>query len=37
MGYLFVSVAQEDIHSIKKYINICITVVRYLCGPDVCQ
>ncbi|KAJ3653165.1 hypothetical protein Zmor_012429 [Zophobas morio] len=37
MGYLFVSVAREDIPSIKKFLSICITTVRYLCGPDVCQ
>ncbi|RZB38900.1 Hermansky-Pudlak syndrome 1 protein -like [Asbolus verrucosus] len=37
MGYLFVSVAPEDVPSIKKFLSICITIVRYLCGPDVCQ
>ncbi|XP_970712.2 BLOC-3 complex member HPS1 isoform X2 [Tribolium castaneum] len=37
MGYLFVSVAQEDVQSIKKYLSVCVTIVRYLCGPDVCQ
>ncbi|XP_044258380.1 Hermansky-Pudlak syndrome 1 protein homolog isoform X2 [Tribolium madens] len=37
MGYLFVSVAQDDVQSIKKYLSVCVTIVRYLCGPDVCQ
>lgn len=37
MGYLFVGIAHEEVQDIKKYLGICITLVRYLCGPDVWQ
>ncbi|CAH1399468.1 unnamed protein product [Nezara viridula] len=35
MGYLFVNLAFEDIHWLKRMLGICISIVQHLCGPDV--
>uniref|UniRef100_A0A1Y1JYQ2 Hermansky-Pudlak syndrome 1 protein homolog n=1 Tax=Photinus pyralis TaxID=7054 RepID=A0A1Y1JYQ2_PHOPY len=35
MGYLFVSIGQEDVAAMKRFLSVCVTIVRYLCGPDV--
>lgn len=35
MGYLFVSIGQEDVPAMKRFLSVCVTIVRYLCGPDV--
>ncbi|KAK4882940.1 hypothetical protein RN001_006259 [Aquatica leii] len=35
MGYLFVSIGKEDVISMKRFLSVCVTIVRYLCGPDV--
>ncbi|XP_018574507.1 Hermansky-Pudlak syndrome 1 protein isoform X2 [Anoplophora glabripennis] len=37
MGYLFVVIGDEGHIHMKKYISICVTIVRCLCGPDVYQ
>ncbi|KAG5880595.1 hypothetical protein JTB14_002400 [Gonioctena quinquepunctata] len=37
MGYLFVAIGKENEEYMKKFTNLCVTVVRYLCGPDVYQ
>ncbi|KAJ8985699.1 hypothetical protein NQ317_014348 [Molorchus minor] len=37
MGYLFVAISNDTEIHMKKYISICVTIVRYLCGPDVYQ
>lgn len=37
MGYLFVSISNEDVTSMKRVLNVSVTIVRYLCGPDVYQ
>ncbi|KAF5295998.1 hypothetical protein FQA39_LY12770 [Lamprigera yunnana] len=35
MGYLFVSIGKDDINLMKRFLSVCVTLVRYLCGPDV--
>ncbi|KAF5273063.1 hypothetical protein FQR65_LT04805, partial [Abscondita terminalis] len=35
MGYLFVTIGKEDVTSMKRFLSVCVTIVRYLCGPDV--
>lgn len=37
MGYLFVSIGKEDVAAMKRFLSVCIAIVRYLCGPDVLQ
>lgn len=37
MGYLFVAIGDQTGSYMKKFINVCVTIVRYLCGPDVYQ
>ncbi|KAJ8928403.1 hypothetical protein NQ314_019068 [Rhamnusium bicolor] len=37
MGYLFVAIGNESSAHMKRYINTCVTIIRYLCGPDVYQ
>nr|XP_023028272.1 Hermansky-Pudlak syndrome 1 protein homolog isoform X2 [Leptinotarsa decemlineata] len=37
MGYLFVAISDKKEEYMKKFTNLCVTVVRYLCGPDVYQ
>ncbi|CAH0552941.1 unnamed protein product [Brassicogethes aeneus] len=35
MGYLFIAI--DNSSRIRRYLNVCITIARYLCGPDVYQ
>lgn len=35
MGYLFVSIGIEDVTTMKKFLSVCVTIVRYMCGPNV--
>lgn len=37
MGYLFVCIGKEDVALMRRFLNVCVTIVRYLCGPDVLQ
>ncbi|CAH1963927.1 unnamed protein product [Acanthoscelides obtectus] len=37
MGYLFVLIGNENQLYMKRLLNVCVTMVRYLCGPDVYQ
>lgn len=31
------AIGSTDTSNIKRFLNVSITVVRYLCGPDVYQ
>ncbi|KAK0183216.1 hypothetical protein PV327_001277 [Microctonus hyperodae] len=35
MGYTFLYISTEDIEIMKRTIGVCVTIVRYICGPDV--
>lgn len=35
MGFLFVCIGLDDVNTMKRFLNTCVTMVRYLCGPDV--
>ncbi|XP_011506371.1 PREDICTED: Hermansky-Pudlak syndrome 1 protein homolog isoform X2 [Ceratosolen solmsi marchali] len=35
MGYMFIYISNEELEIMRRTIGVCITVVRYLCGPDV--
>ncbi|XP_065169466.1 BLOC-3 complex member HPS1 isoform X2 [Atheta coriaria] len=35
MGYLFVCIGLEEVSSMKRSLNICVTMVRFICGPNV--
>nr|CAI5850418.1 unnamed protein product [Callosobruchus analis] len=37
MGYLFVLIGNESQLYMKKLLSVCVTMVRYLCGPDIYQ
>lgn len=37
MGYLFMAIGEEDDIFLKKLVDVCVVIVRYLCGPDVYQ
>ncbi|CAG9856964.1 unnamed protein product [Phyllotreta striolata] len=37
MGYLFVAISKQKEQFLKWFTNISVTIVRYLCGPDVYQ
>lgn len=37
MGYLFIAIGEEDDIFLKKLVDVCVVIVRYLCGPDVYQ
>uniref|UniRef100_A0A6P7GK90 Hermansky-Pudlak syndrome 1 protein homolog isoform X1 n=1 Tax=Diabrotica virgifera virgifera TaxID=50390 RepID=A0A6P7GK90_DIAVI len=37
MGYLFVTISKEKEDYMKWFTHTCVTIVRYLCGPDVYQ
>ena len=35
MGFLFLRVGTEDISYLKRVVGVCISLVSYICGPDV--
>ncbi|CAG9815580.1 unnamed protein product [Phaedon cochleariae] len=35
MGYLFVFIGKNSEEYMRKFTNISVTIVRYLCGPDI--
>ncbi|XP_056643966.1 BLOC-3 complex member HPS1 isoform X1 [Diorhabda sublineata] len=37
MGYLFLAIGKEKVDYMQRFTKICVTIVRYLCGPDVYQ
>ncbi|GJQ86235.1 hypothetical protein Trydic_g8935 [Trypoxylus dichotomus] len=37
MGYLFLSIGNDDIPSMKRFLSTCVTIVRYICGPNVLE
>ncbi|KAI4458729.1 hermansky-pudlak syndrome protein 1 [Holotrichia oblita] len=37
MGYLFLSVGNDDIPSMKRFLSICVMIIRYICGPNVLE
>lgn len=35
LGFLFMSVSNEGVEYQQRYVGVCISFIKHLCGPDI--